>query len=94
MDDGSVAKTFETDPLPILNSGARWTPDGRNLVYIVIRDKITNLVLQPIDGSATRPLTDFKSGSIYNFAFSTDGARLYLARGYDIHDAVIIRNFR
>ena len=93
-EDGSVVRIFEPEALAILNIGAGWSPDGQSLVYLVARNDVTNLVQQPIDGSANRPLTNFTSGSVYNFAFSTDGARLYLARGYDIHDAVIIKNFR
>lgn len=45
-------------------------------------------------GGATRPLTDFTGGDIYNFAFSADGSHLYVARGYGIRNAVLIRNFK
>ena len=40
------------------------------------------------------PLTDFGSGDIYNYNFSSDGKRLYLARGYSTRNAVLIRNFK
>jgi Tol biopolymer transport system component/DNA-binding winged helix-turn-helix (wHTH) protein len=92
--DGSVVKTFDPVEVPQLNSGVRWTPDGQSLIYNVYQENYSNLWLQPINGGAARPLTDFRNGIIYNFAFSPDGSRLYVARGYPIHDAVLIKNFR
>lgn len=94
VEDGAIVKTFETAENPMLNIGTRWTPDGKALAYIVNHQNVGNLRLQPIDGDASRPLTDFTSGDIYNFAFSTDGSQLYVARGYGIRNVVLIRNFR
>jgi Tol biopolymer transport system component len=92
--DASVIKTFEPVEVPQLNSGVRWSPNGQALVYNVGQKDVSNLWLQPVDGSPARPFTNFTSGHIYNFAFSTDGSRLYVARGYPINDAVLIKNFR
>lgn len=92
--DGRELKTFETDGNPILNIGSRWTPDGKALAYVVFHKNVGNLWLQPINGNPPRPLTNFTSGDIYNFAFSVDDSLLYLARGYSIRNAILIRNFR
>lgn len=92
--DGSVVKAFKASADRMLNVGARWTPDGKAIAYIVFENNASNIRLQPIDGSASRALTDFTSGEIYNFAFSPDGSRLYLARGYALRNAVLIKNFR
>ena len=91
---GKITRTFKTDERPILNVGARWTPDGQALAYISSSNLVGNILLQPINGEATRALTDFKNGDIYNFAFSTDGKSIYLARGYQVKKAVLIKNFR
>lgn len=91
---GATLKTFDTIPNPTLSTGARWTPDGRNLVYIIHRKKVGNLWLQPINGAESKPLTNFMNGSVYNFAFSPDGLRLYVARGNQIDDAILIKNFK
>lgn len=91
-EDGSTVKTFDMVKLPQLNFGARWSPDGRALIYIANQKNHSNLWRQPTSGYAARPLTDFTSGDIYNFAFSPDGSRLYVARGYPIRDAVLIKN--
>ena len=93
-EDGSIIKTFETISVPQLNNGARWTPDGQALVYCVLQKNIANLWIQPTNGGAARQLTNFTNGMIYNFAYSPDGTRLYVARGHPIRDAVLIKNFK
>jgi Tol biopolymer transport system component/DNA-binding winged helix-turn-helix (wHTH) protein len=92
-DGGLPLKAFETVKNPELNVGCRFTPDGKALTYLVDQKGTTNIWLQPIDGSRAHPLTDFQSGQIYNYSFSRDGSRLFLARGYDVHDVTLIRNF-
>jgi hypothetical protein len=49
---------------------------------------------QPIDGSSSTHLTDFKDGRIFNFAWSRDGKQLALARGTVTNDVVLISNFK
>ncbi len=93
-DDGAPIKTFAITVQPVLNIGAKWTPDGKALAYIVFQKNINNIQLQPVNGDAAYPLTDFTSGNMYNFTFSSDGSRLYTARGYATRNAVLIRNFR
>lgn len=94
LGSGKITRTFKTVERPILNVGARWTPDGQALAYISSSNLVGNILLQPINGEAARPLTDFQSGDIYNFAFSTDRKSIYLARGYQVKKAVLIKNFR
>lgn len=89
-----VVKTFETFESPSLHIGARWTPDGKYLTYIAGKKTVSNIWKQPVDGGKPQRLTDFTSGEIYNYAFSADGLRLYLARGYQIRNAVLIKNFK
>jgi len=92
--DGALIKRLKAAEHASLNFGARWTPDGHTLVYIKHNNSVSNLWIQPLDGGEPRELTTFTSGAIYNFAFSADGTRLYISRGNQIHDAIIIRNFR
>jgi hypothetical protein len=49
--------------------------------------------VQPLDGGPPRQLTDFPNGDVYNFAYSPDGSKLYLARGFQIRDAILISGF-
>ncbi len=93
-DSGAVLARFKTAENPVLNVGARWTPDGNGLTYIVSRKNVGNIWIQDLNGREPHPLTDFTSGDIYNYAFSADGKRLFVARGYATRNAVLIRNFR
>ena len=55
---------------------------------------VGNLWVQPLDGDNARQLTDFTLGDMYYFAFSSDGTRPFVARGEQISDATLLRNYR
>ena len=80
-DDGTVVRTLNVPPLADLSNGARWSPDGKSVAYVVTEKGVSNIWLHPIEGGEPRRLTDFNIASIYNFAYSLDGTRLFLARG-------------
>lgn len=83
------SKTFPApkgDLLPL-----QWTADGRALTYINHADGTYNIWNQPIAEGAPRPLTDFKTDRIFNFAWSRDGQRLALSRGVVTNDVVLIQ---
>lgn len=88
---GTKVNEFTTQQTPVLNIGARWTPDGKSIVYIARQKGVSNLWRQPIDGSPASPLTNFTSGEIYNFAFSSDGKKLILSRGYPTRNAMLMK---
>lgn len=93
--DGTLVRTIQA-PLAAtlqhsLNFGARWAPDGKAVVYIVNENGVSNIWRHPIDGSSPKQLTNFTSGNIYHFAYSLDGSRLFLARGNQVRDAILIR---
>jgi len=92
-DSGELIREFIPEGSFLSNSGARWSPDDKYLVYRVIKNAATNLWRQPIDGGQPEPLTKFPKGDLYNFAFSTDGMKVYLSRGTQIRNAILIRGF-
>ncbi len=92
--DGTQIKTFALPPYSKVNFGVRWTPDGSGVVYIRNDKGFSNLWIQSLDGESPRPLTNFSSGDIYNYAFSFDGTRLFVARGQQISDAILIKGYR
>jgi Tol biopolymer transport system component len=71
-----------------------WSPDGKNLQYILTENGASNVWEQPLDGNKPRQLTTFGSGEIFDFHWSLDGKRLLLTRGEVSSDAVLISNLR
>ena len=55
---------------------------------------VENLWERPLSGGNPRPLTKFTSGRIFNFAYSPDRKRLFLARGTRTGDVTLIRGFQ
>lgn len=80
--------------LPGNGQNVRWSPDGRSLSYLDTRGGVTNIWSLPLDGTAPKQLTGFKTDQIYNFKWSADGKQLVLARGTITSDVVLIRDFR
>jgi Tol biopolymer transport system component len=93
-DTGELVSELAVETPFVSNSGARWSPDDKELVYRVIKNGATNLWHQSVAGRQPEPLTKFAKGEVYNFAYSSDGKKIYLSRGTQIRNAVIIRNFR
>jgi Tol biopolymer transport system component/DNA-binding winged helix-turn-helix (wHTH) protein len=91
-DDGAVIKTLGIAESPILY--VRWLANGEALTYPVYKNNIGNIWQQPISGGNLRPLTNFTNGEIFNHAFSSDGKKLYVSRGYQSRNAVLIKNFK
>jgi Tol biopolymer transport system component len=89
--DGKLVGTFPTQKHALLHIGARWMPDGKSVAYLVRQGLVSNIWRQPLDGSAPVPLTDFPNGEIYYFAFSVDGRKLIVARGYPTQDAMLLK---
>jgi serine/threonine protein kinase len=69
-----------------------WSPDSKELTILTSRSGIPNIWRQPIDGSAPTPITGFKSGRIFNFAWAADGKSLLMARGNTVNDLILIRD--
>jgi Tol biopolymer transport system component/DNA-binding winged helix-turn-helix (wHTH) protein len=72
----------------------RWTPDSRGLLFMKAEGNVSNVWLQPLDGSEPRAVTRFKEHFIWNFAPSPDGKQIALSRGSDVSDIVLLRDFR
>jgi eukaryotic-like serine/threonine-protein kinase len=90
---GDPVKLFKEMPLP--DSGIlRWTPDGRSLTYILTRDGVSNIWLQPLEGGQPKQLTNFKEDQIFRLAWSREGKYLAFDRGITIKDIILISDFR
>jgi serine/threonine protein kinase len=69
---------------------ARFTHDGKAVVYPTTIDDADNLWLQPLDGSPGKQLTNFKSEHITEMHWSFDGSKLGLIRGHTDSDVVLL----
>ena len=69
----------------------RWGRSANLIAALVNRDGVTNLWERPISGGEARQLTNFTTGRMFNFAYSPDRKRLFLARGTRTGDVVLIR---
>jgi Tol biopolymer transport system component len=69
----------------------RFSRDGKAVVYPFRHGGVDDLRLQPLDGSAGKQITDFKSEHIIDFHWSFDGSQLGLIRGHTDSDVVLIR---
>ena len=84
---GKMEREFDVN----LGWNYKFTPDGKNLSYINTQGA-QNIFIFPIDGSQPKPLTNFNSGIILNFAWSQDGKRLYIVRGIVNNELVLLRD--
>jgi len=91
---GQPAKSFEVmsgTPADVYRN-VYWSRDGRALTYVDTRKGVSNIWSQSLEGGAPRPLTDFKAGLIFDFAWSPDGRRVALACGTQTSDVVLMKD--
>jgi Tol biopolymer transport system component len=94
VDGTSPTRILEVPGWTFENACLRWSPDGKGLQSLVIRDGVTNIWELPLAGGKPKQLTKFTSGLIRDFDWFPDGKQLLLARGEINSDVVLISNFR
>ncbi len=91
----SPVKTFDVDieiaPLST-KANLQWNSDGTAITYVGLKDGVSNLWRQNIDGGSPIEVTSFDTGRIFNFAYSQDGSRLALSRGSFDSDVILLSN--
>jgi serine/threonine protein kinase len=85
---GQIVKEFDADSI----QSYLWSPDGKALTFLSNRNGVPNLWRLPLDGASPQPLTDFKSGRIFNYAWSADNKNLFVVRGNVQSDLILIRD--
>ena len=76
--------------LPLNGRLYRWSPDGKSIAFVKNEGKKENLYLLPLDRKEAAPVTSFADGSIANFAWSPDGARIVLTHSLQTRDVVVL----
>jgi eukaryotic-like serine/threonine-protein kinase len=90
LDTGQVRREI---PMQKPHVGAiQYSPDGKAIEYVVRENGVDNIWRQPLDGSAGKWGTTFKSEHITVFQWSFDGKQLALVRGHTDSDVVLIRD--
>jgi len=64
---------------------------GKSIAYKIREKGVDNVWLQPLDGSAPFPITDFTSEQIWSFSLSPDGNSLAVLRGHFDSDIVLLQ---
>lgn len=72
----------------------RWAHDGKAVEYVLTRNGVSNIWQQPLTGRPPKQITNFKSGLIFDFAWSVDGSQLALTRGNLSSGVVLLSNFQ
>src|SRR5579864_681894 len=91
LDAGPQPHVRLIDPNPAISDSPRFTPDGKALVYPITQNGVENLWLQPLDGSAGRPFTNFKTDRIRSFRWSPDGKSIGVLCERVEGDVVLLR---
>ena len=69
----------------------QFTPDGEAIAYVGRENAVDNVWVQPLNGSAGHPITNFKTEQIWSFSLSTDGKSLAVLRGHYDSDVVLLQ---
>ena len=91
FDGGVLLKQFDW---PASAGEPRWAPGGEAIDYVLTRNGVSNVWQQNLTGGASKQITNFESGQIFDFDWSRDGRQLALTRGTESSDVVLISNFR
>jgi Tol biopolymer transport system component/DNA-binding winged helix-turn-helix (wHTH) protein len=94
IDGGRIEKTFDAPPGVYREACLRWSPDGKALQYLLSVGDVTDIWEQPLAGGNPKQITNFISGSIFDFNWSPDGKRLLMSRGEVSSDVVLLSNLR
>jgi serine/threonine protein kinase len=89
---GEPVKTIDL-PRTVPPIAFAWMADGQSIAYLDGGSGILNVWSQPLDGSAPKQLTNFKSDFVNSFAVSRDG-RIAAYRFAATRDIVLIKGFR
>ncbi len=94
IEGGEPIRTFPFQGPTITGVSARWSGDGRSILYTASNNNVTNIWSQPVEGGPPRQVTDFKDSLMTGFAWSSDGKVLACTRGILLRDVVLISETR
>jgi Tol biopolymer transport system component len=95
MDGHGTPRLLDPDPRISAGSlhggGARFSPDGKSLIYAIKEKGIGNVWQQPLDGTPGHALSNYSSDLVAQFRFSPDGRTMAIKRTHTTSDIVVLR---
>jgi Tol biopolymer transport system component len=91
LDVGSNPTRHTLSPDSRVAGAVVFTPDGRAVAYPILENGVSNIWVQPLDGSPGRQITNFNFGTFRSFSWSPDGKSLALIRDVSQSDVVLLR---
>jgi Tol biopolymer transport system component len=67
-----------------------FTPDEKAVAYPILENGVSNIWVQPLDGSPGRQITNFTSGTFRRLHWSPDGKSLAVIRDASQSDVVLL----
>lgn len=89
---GHAAPRYFDVPRDGSHPAAAWLPDGSGFAFVERTNGVSNIWLQPVDGSLPRQLTHFDSGEIENVDIDRNG-RIAFERTLVSSDLVAVSHF-
>ena len=90
LSGATAPRLVEVDP-HITQNGLQFTPDGKGIAYPITQNGVDNIVIQPLDGSPRKQITNFTSEHITDFKWSPDGKNLGVLRNHSESDVVLLQ---
>jgi serine/threonine protein kinase/Tol biopolymer transport system component len=94
FEGGSPIKVFNVPATSASSIPMRWTQDGKGICYVDTQNGVSNIWVQPIDGSTPRRLTNFLSDTIFWFSWAPGYDRFAVSRGSITSDVVLFTEGR
>jgi eukaryotic-like serine/threonine-protein kinase len=91
LDAGKKPKIRVITSNPHIAGCCGFTPDGKQVGYVVTANNVDNLFMQPVDGSPARQVTHFQSDRIVDVAESPDRKTIAVARYHSSSDVVLLK---
>jgi Tol biopolymer transport system component len=91
LDAGANPTRRTLSPDSRVSGAVVFTPDEKAVAYPILENGVSNIWVQPLDGSPGRQITNFTSGTFRSFRWSPDGKSLAVIRDVSQSDVVLLR---
>ncbi len=90
--DGTKISDAKQIVKTVISNQYKWAADSKSLLYTDLQGNNNDVWRLNLSDGKTKKLTNFNLENIVRFVTSTDGKKLYLVRGSDTQEVVLIKN--